>query len=52
LNKRKRNQLEKTKVNPRDLLMSYFKNSGIENINWKTLSRAILQVISQEKTTE
>lgn len=54
LNKRKRNSMEKTKVNPRDMLMSYFKNSGkwIDNINWKSLSRAILQVLSQEKTTE
>ncbi len=40
--------MEKTKVNPRDMLMSSFKNSGnflnlgIDNINWKSLSRAIL----------
>ena len=53
--------MEKTKVNPRDMLMSYFKNSGkcskkfilgIESLNWKTLSRAILHVLSSEKTTE
>ena len=28
MQKRKKNDMEKTKINPRDILMSYFKNSG------------------------
>lgn len=53
INKRKRTSVEVTKLNPKDALITNLrKNSSLEEINWKMLSKCILTILMNEKMTE
>jgi len=53
INKRKRVSLEKSKLNPKDTLISCLTKLSIDNeITWKSLARCILTILMSEKMTE
>ena len=53
INKRKRVSLEKSKLNPKDTLISCLTKLSIDNeITWKSLARCILTILMSEKLTE
>ena len=53
INKRKRIALEKSKLNPKDTLISSLTKLSIDNeITWKSLARCILTILMSEKLTE
>lgn len=53
INKRKRVSLEKSKLNPKDTLISCLTKLSSDNeITWKSLARCILTILMSEKLTE
>lgn len=53
INKRKRVTLEKSKLNPKDTLISCLTKSSSDNeITWKSLAKCILTILMSEKLTD
>lgn len=50
MKKRKRTNLERSKLNPRDTLLGHFKQNW-DLLSWKTLSKTIVQLLLHEKKT-